>query len=855
MKVSLHIDSPAILFAISEDLQATLAASVSIGQHMPGESCLMTHSEVDAAFVSQFYGVISPMKVKHVVDDGLSPLEVRLILNVEEGLRQTSLGISSDNPALIDELTTSCLGPLGVVAGAPSLRVVSENTITAQHDNVAVQTIQWWLKRRGIVTRLSQSFFSESGLAIKEYRPEYADIRPRMPLTIHTDNMLAGQALLELLEQSGFLVAGVVHKDFGDQGDDRLGVKSPWFGLESSRREKVDLANVISQFARDHGIQLDAYPVTLEHELSSNTMSDVFLPFDACRDRRMCAYGGPYPDRLSARIETDSPEAGKRLERRLQALGIRKIKVANIDEDDLKKGHCLYAGELPLFSTIKEQICLEIREELDSMSGHAFPIRSRDNTVSSDDMVIRFPAIGIEDGTLLEFMSSPRHFNLTVRCEDKNGWKDCINELQGMGFAQFGVKTEENSEKLLKYGMASEGVRKLVGEVVARHGVPDLREEKAWDDDDNDLWVYLPMKAEGVEAKQQKELALQKTNTQLYWEQERLAGVRALVIGLRETRVPCDSRWAHLVPHKEQFRHYCLTNRTLGIMRYVLKRVEMGEPCLLEGGAATSKTSAILFLAAMLGQPVVRINLNGQTDTGELIGKFVPDTESKQGMGWKWQEGISLAMRHGFWVVLDEMNLADPQVLERLNSVLEMPPSLVISEYDNSVVGGGACPVHPNFRILATMNPPSFVGRNQLSRAYESRWVGTLRIPDPEEAEYCQILKTAIFGGLRWGYAHLDDARKAPACASLQALPNIEQVCHDLGKFHHLVARGEKDKGAVSLRKLLALAHYLVGADPASFRSRIRDGIFDYYIGSARSPEDSQAISLLAKSCNLQEVA
>lgn len=854
MHISLHIDNPGMLFAISEEIQDNMAISAEIGHRILGESCIITHSQENTKFLSQFYRLLSPMKVKHVVDDSLSPGVVRFVLNIEEGFNKTSMDISSDNLELIDELVISCLDPLGVIKADTLLCVVSENKITAQEDSVTVQALRWWMRRKGILTSFEKSLFLKPTLAVKEYRPEYASIRSRMPLTIHTDNMLAGEALMERLEQSGFHVAGVMHKIFEDQGSDRIGVNSPWFGVEDSIRERIDLANSISQFARDHEILLDAYPVMLEHEPSEHIMSDVFLPFDACRERRMCAYGGTYPDRLSVRIETDSEEVGKRLFRRLQGLGIRKILVTQLDDDDRRRGHSLYSDELPHFQPIKECICAEMRKELDAMNGHVFSILTRDNFVSSCDMVIRFPAIGIGDGTLLESMGAPRYFNLMVCCQDTNGWEDCIAVLKRMGFANFYVKKEDVTENLLKYGMAPVGLRKKVVDVVTRHGDIDLREEKIWDDADNDLWVYLPVR-EAIDDAKQQEVVLQSDIMRCYWEQDRFAEVVSMVTDWKDTHAPCDNRWIHLVPLKEQFCHYCLTGRTLAILRYVLKRVDMGEPCLLEGVAATSKTTAILFLAALLGQPVVRINLNEQTDTGELIGKFVLDTESKQSAGWKWQEGISLAMHHGFWILLDQMDRAAPQVLERLNSVLEMPPSLVVSEYDNSIVGGSDCPVHPNFRIFATTNLPSFVGRNQLSRSYVSRWVGTLCIPEPDETECCQILQNVVFGGERWGYALLDGEKSEPPCVSLQAVPQIRDICDRLGRFHSLVVKGEGGNGVVSLRSLLALTYYLAKSDPASFNNRLSDGIVDYYVVSAHSSEESQAIILLAQSCNLLAVS
>ena len=65
-------------------------------------------------------------------------------------------------------------------------------------------------------------------------------------------------------------------------------------------------------------------------------------------------------------------------------------------------------------------------------------------------------------------------------------------------------------------------------------------------------------------------------------------------------------------------------------------------------------------------------------------------------------------MRKGWWVLLDEVNLAEPQILERLNSVLEVEPTLILTEYDNSPID----PVHPGFRLFATMNPAEYAGRS-----------------------------------------------------------------------------------------------------------------------------------------------
>jgi midasin (ATPase involved in ribosome maturation) len=62
----------------------------------------------------------------------------------------------------------------------------------------------------------------------------------------------------------------------------------------------------------------------------------------------------------------------------------------------------------------------------------------------------------------------------------------------------------------------------------------------------------------------------------------------------------------------------------LETLRAVALGVLYGMPVALEGDTAASKTSAVLYLAHLLGQPVVRLNLNGHTDASELVGRYVP---------------------------------------------------------------------------------------------------------------------------------------------------------------------------------------------------------------------------------------
>lgn len=61
-------------------------------------------------------------------------------------------------------------------------------------------------------------------------------------------------------------------------------------------------------------------------------------------------------------------------------------------------------------------------------------------------------------------------------------------------------------------------------------------------------------------------------------------------------------------------------------------------------------------------------------------------------------------MRQGYWIILDELNLAPSDVLEALNRVLDENRELYIPETQTTVKAN--C----KFRLFATQNPPGLYG-------------------------------------------------------------------------------------------------------------------------------------------------
>lgn len=67
------------------------------------------------------------------------------------------------------------------------------------------------------------------------------------------------------------------------------------------------------------------------------------------------------------------------------------------------------------------------------------------------------------------------------------------------------------------------------------------------------------------------------------------------------------------------------------------------------------------------------------------------------------------AMRKGYWIILDELNLAPTDVLEALNRLLDDNRELFIAETQEVVKA------HPRFMLFATQNPPGLYGGRKVS--------------------------------------------------------------------------------------------------------------------------------------------
>ena len=149
-------------------------------------------------------------------------------------------------------------------------------------------------------------------------------------------------------------------------------------------------------------------------------------------------------------------------------------------------------------------------------------------------------------------------------------------------------------------------------------------------------------------------------------------------------------------------------------------------PILLQGPTSAGKTSLVAHLASEAGYRCIRINNHEHTDIQEYMGSYASGEDGRI----CFKEGLLVqALRRGFWVVLDELNLAPTEVLEALNRLLDDNQELYVPELNETVRPA------PGFMLFATQNPPGpYSGRKALSRALRNRFI-ELQIDDlpPEE--------------------------------------------------------------------------------------------------------------------------
>ncbi|KAG8852125.1 hypothetical protein FRB96_008926 [Tulasnella sp. 330] len=172
----------------------------------------------------------------------------------------------------------------------------------------------------------------------------------------------------------------------------------------------------------------------------------------------------------------------------------------------------------------------------------------------------------------------------------------------------------------------------------------------------------------------------------------------------------------------------------LGALEAISDSVKDGSLIIVSGPSRTGKTRLIRQVARRAGFHLHEIGMHPAVDTADLLGSFEqagnqsPDmdvdlvgTSTTASAGqFQWVDGpLVEAVERGHWLLLDNANLCNSSVLDRLNSLCETHGSLVVSE--RGLVNGEVHVIrpHPNFRLFMALDPR----HGELSRAMRNRGV------------------------------------------------------------------------------------------------------------------------------------
>lgn len=790
-------------------------------------------------------------------------------------------------------------GNLGVSFALPEEDVLLHAGASA----FARQVLRWRLKRMGVTLKEQKQRGSASGiwLTVRDPAGVGQPLKSRFPVTLRGDDPEQTERL------RGWLTAAGFRPVVGEPLTDGEAMAAPFsldpgpFGGNRAPAEVRNLTDLIRDLIDDARIDAPRYPLRVLPG-TDGPAAEIVLPFKACRSGRKPPYSGAFPERFAVRIRTDDADRAEGLRNRLGEAGFRAVRVEEVPSADLVHGFAVHWGAAGHESSIAVLLRTNIEVAMaEQGAGPPFELLAVDRgDPDSPDVTIDFPMRGVDDGTLLVRLSNPAPYGIVLRSPDPDGWDDVLALWRSWGFRECTAETAEVPAARLEYDGVPAALLERVRTLIADCSGVTVTPVQRPSDGEPTIWVYLPRRPAGARRAVASAAAPGEFDLRSWF----AAGLEpprdryGAFVEVTADRVRIGTAWLPrrtgtgepFVPDTAGFAHFCIDGRTAETLAHVAAAAALREPCLLEGETSTSKTSSILYLAALLNQPVVRINLNGQTDTGELVGRYVPyavddsiTTQSPavatagqaphQPSQWKWQDGpVVLALKRGWWVLLDEVNLAEPQILERLNSVLERDPMLVLTEHDHSAFGPGGRPVHPDFRIFATMNPAEYSGRSVLSPAYRDRWRAHRIIARPGEVEYRAMLEFLVFGRQPdvtvLGRTYPGGRRPAPL-AALAAWPNIATLIPALANFHSALenasGQGEADTARLGARRkeryvftrrgLLSVIEYLASpfglGGGAPTRRALREALLRYYLGRVSSPADQRLIVQLLDAAGL----
>jgi hypothetical protein len=192
---------------------------------------------------------------------------------------------------------------------------------------------------------------------------------------------------------------------------------------------------------------------------------------------------------------------------------------------------------------------------------------------------------------------------------------------------------------------------------------------------------------------------------------------------------PTDEHFEHLrileptnnplvPPKKPYFRRKLGAHKTdvACLTRSLSKETPIGQQnVLLKGLPGVGKNALVDYVCAETNRPRLRIPASRDLRYEELMGHYAPTEDGS----FEFKPGLLyLAVKYGYIVVIDEVNMAGGDINAILHNLLERDDARVlVNRMTNDIVRP-----HPEFSIIGTMNPVGFAGTKELNEAFADRF-------------------------------------------------------------------------------------------------------------------------------------
>lgn len=168
----------------------------------------------------------------------------------------------------------------------------------------------------------------------------------------------------------------------------------------------------------------------------------------------------------------------------------------------------------------------------------------------------------------------------------------------------------------------------------------------------------------------------------------------------------------------------------------ILIAISLKKPVLLKGPSGSGKTRLAQSISALFQQPMQSVNCSVDLDAEALLGFKTIVTKDGQSLIEFVDGPVVTAMKRGHILYIDEINMAKPETLPILHSLLDHRRMLT------NPFTGEVIVAHEDFSVISAINE-GYIGTSPMNEALKNRFV-SFSIPYLKAEQLRTVLVNAV---------------------------------------------------------------------------------------------------------------